>query len=41
MELHNRDKKSGRFMDKLKCKWENDAAVIRKMTNLKEMRELS
>jgi len=24
MELHNRDKKSGKFLYKVKCKWENN-----------------
>jgi hypothetical protein len=30
MELHNRDKKSGKFLYKVKSRWENDVTVIKK-----------
>ena len=30
MELHNRDKKLGKFLYRVECKWENDVTVIKK-----------
>jgi hypothetical protein len=39
MELHNIDKKSGKFLYEVKLKWENNVTVIKKMKDLEEMRE--